>query len=256
MTIEFSMQIAARMVTGGYVRSRAAPGRPWLAAAICAVFCLGVGGCGDTGSSNSGNTTRRSSRVAPQASEAARTAVRGAPSALEGDVDDDESPATLTPGDNSKDNDADYDNDEIAPDKSYIDGDDGSVVGYGHAAAPADREAVARLVERYYMAASAGDGSRACAAIYPKLAESVPQSLGQAPGPVYARGKTCAVVMSKLFEHSHSQLAGPVRVTGVRLNSNEGRALIGSASRPVSAIAVRKERGAWKIGELFSETLP
>jgi hypothetical protein len=225
---------------------------------ICAIVALGVGaiGCG-----SSHDAMRESSSTQPgvvNATQSAPASARLAPRSarLKGDEDDDDTPANLTPGDTSKDNDADGDNDYKKENGGYLDGDDRSMTAYGHAASEADRRAISQLVERYYGAAATKDGAAGCAMIYSSFAASVPEDWGQSPGPAYSRGKTCAVVMSKIFAHYHAQMSSPIRVTAVRVEGDEGRALVGSPLTPAVAIFVRREHGDWKINQLIGEKLP
>jgi hypothetical protein len=175
---------------------------------------------------------------------------------LKGDEDDDDTAAGETPGNSSHDNDADFDNDYKKESKGYRDSDDSSVVAYGHATNPADWRAIAALVKRYYAAAAADDGATGCSLIYSTFAKAVPEDYGQGAGPAYSRGTTCPVVMSKTFEHFHSQLAGPVIVTSVRVSGLEGRALLGSHTMVARYIRVKREHGTWKINQLIGESLP
>jgi hypothetical protein len=189
-------------------------------------------------------------------SRPAKASLAPASAALRGDEDDDDTPARLTPGESGKDNDADSDNDHRKENRGYLDSDDRGMTAYGHAANVAERSAISRLVERYYDAGAAEDGAAGCSMIYSSFAASVPEDWGQSPGPAYSRGKTCSVVMSKIFAHYHAQLSSPIRVTAVRVEGDEGRALVGSPSTPAVAVFVRRERNEWKINQLIGEKLP
>jgi hypothetical protein len=93
--------------------------------------------------------------------------------------------------------------------------------------------------------------------MYSVFAESVVEDFGEAPGPAYLRGaKTCQAVTTLLFEHERAQLAGTVRVTGVRVDDRTASALIGSSSMPASRIGLKRELGAWKIEGLIGTPLP
>jgi hypothetical protein len=154
--------------------------------------------------------------------------------------------------------DADRDNDigVIGDDKSNV-----SALGFGHEASPPDKRAVTALVKRYYAAALAGRGARACSLLYSPFAEATPEDYGQVPGPLYMRGAhTCAAVMTRLFAHFHRQLAVQVPrlggVTHVRLQGGRGTALLGFAGMPERAISVAREGHTWKIFELLDGELP
>jgi hypothetical protein len=231
--------------------------RSLLALAAAVPFGLGAGACGGTS-----NGTHTASRAAANvaASGAAPVSVAVAPTpdvrGLKGDEDDDESAGSQT-GDTKNDNDADFDNDRANIGQTgYYDEDDNSVRAYGHAASVGDARALAAIVKRYFAAAAVGDGAGACSTLEPTIARSVPEAYGRAPGPVYLQGKTCAAVMSRLFEHIHAKLAGAVEVTGVRVQGE--RALVFVGSRTMSAIYLTVERkgGAWRIAGLFGTSLP
>jgi hypothetical protein len=210
---------------------------------------LGVAACG-AGSRGTGLASRASSQ-----------GVGTAPTQRylnDADRDDSSSGDTDQDGDNSKDTDNDSYSDYMPIDNaSYHDGDDNKFVAYGHAASAADRQVIAALVKRYYAAAAAGNGAAACRLIDPTLARTIPGSYGQPPGPIYARGKSCSVVASKLFKHLPTQadLAG-VEATDVRVEGDEAFALLGSPTIPASFLALKRDGGAWRIDSLIARTLP
>lgn len=156
-------------------------------------------------------------------------------------------PATTTfkatpaqhPHKNDRDGDSDNNNDDYA---------------YGHPASAADKRAVTALVKRYYTAAAAGNGARACSLIYSLFAEDIPEVYGEPPGPPALRGSTCATVMSKLFRQNHHQLMvdlAELKVTDVRVKRRHALALLGFKTTPPRDIRVHRERGAWKIDEVL-----
>jgi hypothetical protein len=234
--------------------------RPLLASLAISLLSVSLSACGGSGN-GAGSASQTSSKAAATAAKGgapaagASTTPAAAAGSFMGDEDDDESASNQTPGDSSNDNDADFDNDTIKS-KGYYDGDDGAIRGFGHAAIAPEEGASAALDTRYSGAAAASDGARACPLIYSTFEEAIPEDYGQPPGPAYARGKTCAVVMSKLFKHAHSQLAGGFEVTGVRVKGGEARVLLGSRTVPAGFVTVRRERGAWKIEALLGEPLP
>jgi hypothetical protein len=61
------------------------------------------------------------------------------------------------------------------------------------------------------------------------------------------RRKTCAAIMSALFEHSHKQLTAMFAVTDVRVKVNQAIALLGSRTMPASYLHLRREGGMWKV---------
>jgi hypothetical protein len=144
--------------------------------------------------------------------------------------------------------------DTDAPSDKAYDGDDNSIHYYGRPATVAEEQAVARLVERYYAVAAARDGARACSLLHPMLAGSVVEQYGGSFGPPELRGKTCAVVMSKLFKEHRNRLAvdaATLRVTGVRVGGGQGYALLSWAEMPIGYIPIRREGDEWKVGALL-----
>lgn len=134
-----------------------------------------------------------------------------------------------------------------------------SLLYFGRPASPAEMRAVTALLERYYAVAAAGDGAAACSMIYSIIAETIPEDYGQPPGPPALRGKTCAVVMTKILEQHRRELvakAPGLRVIGLRVGGTRGLALLRFGRAPERYILVRREYGAWKIGVLFDSALP
>jgi hypothetical protein len=228
--------------------------RSLLASLAIVLLSLGVTACGDAGKGAGSSSRAPSKTVAKSDAPTPGESSTSSPGSFRGDEDDDETASNHT-SETKNDNDADFDND-TNEDTGYYDSDDNGIRAYGHAASAADRRTIATLVSRYFAAAAAGDGTKACPLIYSILAEAIPEDYGQPPGPAYARGKTCAVVMSKLFEHSRSQVAGGFEVTGVRVEGNQARALLGSRTIPASFIVAKREHGVWKIDVLLGQPLP
>jgi hypothetical protein len=205
-----------------------------------AVVLLGVGAtaCGGVGKGPV-SASQSSSNAAVAGSAVVRTA------------------SSATPVQPSPKKDSDGDGDNLT--NSFYDTDDKAILAYGHAASAAEVQAVTAVVKRYYAAASAGDGATACSLIYSILAESIAEDYGRPPGPPALRGKTCAVVMSKLFKQRHQQLTADVftlKVTGVRVDGKRGSALLSFRRMPDRHILVHRERGAWKIYTLLDAGLP
>lgn len=153
----------------------------------------------------------------------------------------------------------DRDNDSDNPTGSYFDGDDRHVLDYGRAVSIPERRAIAGLVKRYYAAAAAGDGTAACKMLVASLANSVAEDLGRPPGPDYLRGDSCDAVMSKVFELNHAQLSAynaEFDVAAVRSEHDSGVVVMDFKGLPGRSLLIRREQGAWKIGELLDDELP
>lgn len=129
-------------------------------------------------------------------------------------------------------------------------------LGLGQSAGASDRRAIAALVQRYYAAAAAEDGAKACDLTYYILAESIPEQYGHPPGPLYLRGLgTCQAVLSAVFRRFHAQLAQPPQVAGVRVKGKHTYALLRWAKLPPGFIEVRREGRAWKVDQVLAAPL-
>jgi hypothetical protein len=180
-----------------------------------------------------------------------------------GDEDDDESPSNRTSYAHP-DKDLDFDNDSNATQaKTFVDSDDmfgvyGRPAKANDIASASDMRAVSRVFKRYQAAALAADGSRACSLIFSLLVEAIPEDYGRAAGPKYARGKTCAVVVTKLLTHNHARFVAmrQYRVVQVQVKRNYAVALLGARTQPASLIPLQRERGVWKVDALSAAVLP
>jgi hypothetical protein len=142
--------------------------------------------------------------------------------------------------------------------------DDGPVSDYGRTASGGEANAITTLVERYYALGAQGDGTTACKLTSPTFAATVPADYGQELGSAIPRetvkllsgAKTCAAVLSLLFEREHRWLTAPATVTSIRLRGKYGYALVGSTTMPASLIEIERERDSWKIDGLLGRPLP
>jgi ketosteroid isomerase-like protein len=176
------------------------------------------------------------------------------PRGLKGDEDDDDNGENV--GNTKNDNDADFDNDYKNENKGYYDSDDNSSRLYGHAARIREKQVLTAVVKHYFAAASAGDGATACSLFKSNYGKAIPEDYGQAPGPAYMRGKTCAAVMSLLFKHLHARFADSAEVTDVRVDGNRALVLLGSKTVPASYVTLERQHSVWGIVGLLSTTLP
>jgi hypothetical protein len=142
--------------------------------------------------------------------------------------------------------------------------DNEGVEDYGHQANATDRQAITTLVKRYYAAAAAGNGSVACSLISPQIADSrsfvklVPKEYVPASGTATLAGKDCAQVESLLFRIDHQQLATSIaslQVTRVRIDGNNGWALLGFRTMGEHQFPVVREGDGWKIRAMFDEEI-
>jgi hypothetical protein len=181
-------------------------------------------------------------------------------------------PPLRNDGDNDQPGDSDSDNrrdtgrdpyiDYLPPanNKVYHDEDDQPYLNLGKAASTRDRRVSAALVKRYYAAAFADDGARACAMMPPwltktALSKAVALSRGEYI-PRYPRSATtCAAVLSLLFRHLHRQLPRAIRVTDVRVSGFAGRVFFGAKTMRASQIILHREGGHWRIVQLIGKRL-
>lgn len=155
--------------------------------------------------------------------------------------------------------DSDKDNDVGAP---YDDTSNNQVPNFGHAASKPYKRAITALIKRYYAAALAGDGAKACSMIYSTLAESVPEDYGGAshqplPAP-YLRGDTCPAVLTGLFKHLHTQLTVEVpklEVARVRVEEHHALVQLRFGKLPERQIPVAREGHTWKMEALLDAEL-
>jgi hypothetical protein len=170
------------------------------------------------------------------------------------------------PGDEDKDNNHDTGTGPGATDpyldylppannRAYHDEDDQAAVQFGHAADSHDLQAVRTTVERYYSAAAALDGAKACSLMAPSFAKAVPTDYGKF-GPPYLRGaKTCAGVLTLLFKHVRRELGEPVQVTEVRVKGSTALAFIGSKAMRASVISLNREGADWAVSQTIGAVL-
>jgi hypothetical protein len=221
-------------------------------------LCAGLTACG--GSSTEKHATGGGSSVATTrpttTATTTSTAVASAPPSLhslKGDEDDDETSGHLS--DTSKDNDADFDND-LKPQPPYNDSDDGPMRTYGHAATSAQEVQLKGIVTRYFAAAAKGDGATGCSLTDANFVKAIPEDYGSGAGPAYARGKTCPVVLSAIFDHVHAELSGKVLITAVRVQGDQALALLGSTTMPAKYVSLQHTHGVWGIVGLLGTGMP
>jgi hypothetical protein len=227
--------------------------RRGVAALGALVLALGLCACGGgvsaTSKSSPQSGTEKSARTEKTAETPSSRSVRG----LLGDGDHD-NPNDLD-GDEHPDGDPDSDT-SLAP-KTYEDSDDSAILSSGKAAPAPQERAIAALVKRYYAALAAGRGSRACALMAPTLAETLAEAYGGGGGPAFLRGAhSCTAIVSLDAAHLEHQLRGVVAVTGVRIEGETARALLGSTTMPASYLGLLRVAGTWRIAALAAVRLP
>jgi hypothetical protein len=218
-----------------------------LGALAITLICLCVAACGG-GSKGTGVASRTATTI-----PLAQGGIAG-----DYDPDDERAHSAINDGDNDDHIPKDRDNDSDNSTHSYYDRDDDSVRHFGHPANRADRHGITVLVKRCFAAVAAQDGKAACSMIMSGFAKLVPQEYGQGSAP-YARGKTCAVVMSKTFAHYHRQLAphaASLQIAGVRVDGSRGLAVLAFKALPAREIRVVHEGRVWRISALLGAEFP
>ncbi len=138
--------------------------------------------------------------------------------------------------------------------------DDSLITEYGHTANAADEHAITATVKRYYKAAADSDGARACSMLVSTVAEAIPEETGDTLGQASMRGKSCGMVISKLFARQHRKLVADFKtldVTRVRIGGGRGWVVMSFAttSQP-RKLPIRREAGIWKIKEVLDSGIP
>ncbi|MGH2879526.1 MAG: hypothetical protein ACRDK4_07980 [Solirubrobacteraceae bacterium] len=170
---------------------------------------------------------------------------------LHGDGDDDEASSAHVVQD-LHDHDFDEDGSENS---SFYDADDLGALSYGTAPAPHQAALLRRVVVSYYAAATTANGAKACALLVPIWRQAVIEDYGEGAGPAYARGRTCARVMSLLFVH---RLRANERVVlvALRVKGTQALALVGSSAAPASLLSLQLLNGHWEVAEPFALSMP
>jgi hypothetical protein len=153
--------------------------------------------------------------------------------------------------------DGDKDNDVGAP---ADDTNNNQALDFGHAASPSEASTITALIKRYYAAAGAEDGVKACSMIYSTLEESVAEDYGRSPpGQTYMLGNTCPAVLRLLFKHFHPQIAlelPKLKVARVRLIEHHGIVILHFGGLSEREIPVTREGHTWKLAGLLDSEVP
>jgi hypothetical protein len=119
-----------------------------------------------------------------------------------------------------------------------------------------DAKTIAKLVRRYYAAAFAGDGAKACSMLSTTIAHGVPLEQAQA---TQRSGDTCATAIEPLLRQQHGHLAAEdvrrIVVVGVHVKGDTALAVLGFRALPEAQIGLEREGGRWKIDALFDNPL-
>ena len=152
--------------------------------------------------------------------------------------------------------DVDRDTDRVMNPRSDPDSD--AVPTKGYPAGAAETQAISTLIRRYYAAADAGDGEKACSLTYWLTAEMIVEE-HRHKGSASLRGSTCAQVASELFKQRHRELdedLATLQVAWVRLVAKRGLARVRFGATRERAVFVHREGNAWKMSVLLDGGAP
>lgn len=130
-----------------------------------------------------------------------------------------------------------------------------AISSYGRAPSAPEADAIVTLVKRYYAAAAAENGALACSLTYYIEVETLPEQYGGPPGPRWLHGaSTCPALLTRVFEHFHSELTGSVDALAVRVKDGRGKELVDfpGLRLPEGVVKVRREGDAWKVDGLLA----
>lgn len=144
--------------------------------------------------------------------------------------------------------------------------DDRTVRLWGRDAGGLARE-LTPLVKHYLAAALSGDGAKTCAMLaagvtgHADLRPLVPRAY-RSPATQALHAAPCPAFMSHLLALSHGQLqlaeAATLKVRAVRLDARgaTGLVIMSFKNSPERYLTVKREHGAWKLGDLLDQELP
>jgi len=137
------------------------------------------------------------------------------------------------------------------------DTDNDAILTWGPPADAADRAAIVALLKRYYTAAAAGEGAKACTMLDPLIAETVEEDRHAGRGPRLPRGSMCAQIMASMFQQRHRELVENLAaflITAVQRRGNLAMALTDFSPTRVLQVLVRRDQGVWKMNTtLYNE---
>ncbi len=244
---------------------RAARRLPAALAALagCAALALGAGGC-----AGSAHARSHAARVATSTIPGIETS--RSPKEERGTIETSSiPPGQRVRGDGDADNPGDTDgNGDIDPEDEdsdyptaesyrFPDADDRATFAYGHAPGARERASIASVVERYFAAAAADDGARACALLLPSFAATVAESYGVGDGSALVRdGRSCAAVIGLLLRRYRGELAEAISVVEVRVAGRDAQVVFSSRRMPASYILLARHDGSWWVTQPIGVRLP
>lgn len=125
---------------------------------------------------------------------------------------------------------------------------------FGPAASPAEHEAIAIIVKRYYDAAAEDNGALACTLLDPLVAEAAVEEHRPGKGPAVLRGRGCAQVLTKLFAQRHRELveeAAALRVGWTQTKEQRATVLADFGPTRERLVLVHRSHGVWQMDALL-----
>lgn len=228
-----------------------------------AALCIGLCACGGSSDPNAAKSAAEQGPGAVTSADGLTLTSSYIPPGqkLRGDGDAD-NPSDIDGNgdvDSAKVGGSDNDNDSFtAQSYRFPDGDDRASFAYGQAVGPTERRAIAAVVERFYRAAAARDGGRACSLLTPSLARSAVRGYGHgSPGPAYlSHARTCRELMSTIFERSRAETSEAITVVDVRTLGNVAQVIFGSRKMPASQTWLERTGSSWRLEQLTARALP
>lgn len=148
--------------------------------------------------------------------------------------------------------DGDHDIDSLG--RSRYDPDSDANPTFGPAASATERWPIVTLITRYYAAAAADDGARACSMLYPLIAEAIVEEHRPGRGSPALRGNTCAQVAAKVFARRHRELvkdAATLRVGWIQLQARQAVTLVHFGPTRELMVRVHRAHGGWQMNTLL-----
>ncbi|MGH2911044.1 MAG: hypothetical protein ACRDJ3_01065 [Solirubrobacteraceae bacterium] len=126
---------------------------------------------------------------------------------------------------------------------------------YGREADRVDKRTITAMVKRYYAAAVAGEGAKACALLLPSLVKATVEVHGQVVNGSAAYDSACAPIMTSMFKRQHQELladeVATMRVLDVHVKRNMGVVVLGFRRVPERVILIAREGTNWMIDGLL-----
>jgi hypothetical protein len=140
---------------------------------------------------------------------------------------------------------------EIGP----IDEDDSQFLERGQPASARERAEIVALVRRYYRYAAAANGKAACAVLYSATATEVIEERDDWG----VRGKTCPVLMTKIFRRLHARIEADLRsmkIVRVRTDRLDGYIVMRVPGSTIShEFSLRRVGRLWQIGQVIDRNM-